>query len=170
MTQKNIIIEKKKTSNILKLLFVLIVFIVLTGLCITGLISEEKNFLIFIFFLPLLLFIRIIINLKAILKKLRSKNPEFELTENELIIYDNQEYNRIFYSEMIECKVYRYQYSVLLGIILKPESLIRSNITKRQSFVFNIPIEKSKIVFVNLEFSSISPDRLRNIITERIIN
>ncbi|ADR21951.1 hypothetical protein MATR_04140 [Marivirga tractuosa] len=101
--------------------------------------------------------------------KIISANPEFEITDNDLFIYDNPQYECISIQDMVECNIYSGLYNdYLLGISLKKDSQIRSNLKEWKKTFLNIPEEKSKIVFINLEHSDIKPTELANILNKKI--
>lgn len=84
-----------------------------------------------------------------LLKKILSSNPEFELTNDEFVIYDNRYYDKVAFADMNDCKLYYgLKSSVLIAISLKSESTIENAETNAaQRMLFGIP-EGIKVVFL----------------------
>jgi hypothetical protein len=163
------IVYKKKLGNALVLIICLAGLGMFFIASIWGLISDrpvgDKA-------LSLLFFVISVLGLRACWKtlpKFFSTNPELELTEKELIIYDHPEYNRIYFHDMIDCSVFRApRNSVMIGISVKPDAPYKSNSHRFQRWYFNVSSEKSKIIFISLEFADINPEELSRLIGLRI--
>lgn len=101
-------------------------------------------------------------------KKVFSISPEFELNKKEIIIYDHPKYSGIEFSEMIEANVYRGRYSTMIGISFIPGSKYGKYLSDLRRIAQGVSKEKSKKIFISLEFADIEAEDLRDIINKRI--
>jgi len=170
MEANSLIIEKKKIGNLIVVVFCLFIILMFSFASIATLINGEVEYsyeYIFILFFLLLSFFGLR-SMIAPIRKLFSSKPEFELTEKELRIFDNPHYDSIPLSDIIESKIYRAKYNTMIGISLKQNSNIITNVTRLQLWAFKIPEEKSNIVFISLNFAKIKPRELVNLLNESI--
>ncbi len=161
-------IERKKFANIITLAiasFGLLIFLIAS---VYALFSEMSIYEKFIFLFIFIVFSAVLYGIRIPLTKILSSNPEFELLENELLIFDNPYFDKIPYNEMLECDIYYPPRTTLLGITLKSTSEIESNSYRFQRLLLNVPEKRSKIVFLSLEFAKINPDDLKNLLKKRI--
>ncbi len=161
-------IERKKLEGIITLIIALFGLLMFFTTSIFALfmdmpISEKLIFLLFFIISSFGLY-----TARTPLIKIFSSNPEFELSDNELRIFDNPYFDRIPYQEMLECDIYHPPRTTLIGITLKPTSEIQSNSNKFQRLVLSVPNEKSKIVFFSLDFAKINPEDFKLTLTNKI--
>lgn len=102
------------------------------------------------------------------LSKIFSIYPEFELTKDTLLIYDNPHYDKIPFSEMLGCKTYYPpKSSGMIGISIKPDSKIVGNSNIIKDFIYNLS-KDSKMVFLSLEYADIDHEYLVDLIKQKI--
>lgn len=159
------IVYKKKLGNSV----VLVVALVPLGLFLFAsswaLVTERPLTDKLVFFL---FFVISALGLKACwrgIKKLASTSPELEVTDDALIIYDNPEYKRIEFEDIVDCGVFRAPRSVdLLAISVKPDAPYRSNANRFQQWYFDIPSGNAKTIFIALDFADVDPQALAALI------
>lgn len=170
MTNRSLIIKKKKTKVLISLTFSGFILLMFLYASISALIKDKYDFKIDIYFTIFLLLLSLLGLASMIIpiKKLLSNKPEFEITEQDFIIYDNPKYERIPFSNIMACEIYKTRYTWLIGFFLKSDSALESNSKKMQKMLLKIPNKKSKVVFIGLNFAKIKPMTLKKIINDRI--
>lgn len=164
------VIKRKKALNAVSLIIASIALLLFFVVSLMGLFSDRSLLekIAFFIFLTISVF-----GLRAgflSLNKFFSSAPEFELTNNELLIYDNTFYNKIPFADMMDCKLYYPpRSSGIIGIFLKPESRIKGNSTIIKDMVFRIPKE-TKVVYLILEFADINHNQLVEAMRSKIEN
>lgn len=96
-------------------------------------------------------------------------NPELELTDSELIVYDNPEINKLPFLEMKEAMSYYTRYAPTIAIAFREESKYGKQLPGFRRVFQNIPIEKSKVILLNVDFADIEKQALIKLINERIL-
>lgn len=126
-----ITIKRKKFWNVAILVLLSPVYIMFIGGASIGIFTEPN--------IPTKLFFLLILGisyfgLKAYYRgalKIFSSNPEFELHDDHLKVFDNLRYSEIPYTDILKCDSY-YASGSLLGLILKNESRVRGKINSIQ--------------------------------------
>ncbi|UZR93468.1 hypothetical protein [Chondrinema litorale] len=166
------IIKKKKSERLTEVIISIPFVLIIMTIIFWGLFDDfdpelpmffKAFYLVFIW----LAFMGIRSNYRYLLK-IFSSNPEFELTENELIIFDNPKYDSIPFSEIIDCTLlYPSKAPNQLFLILKPDSDIIGNTNK---IINRIRFTSSnyEAVRLSLGFADIKPEKLLELIKERI--
>lgn len=97
--------------------------------------------------------------------KIFSANPEFKITKDNFIVYDHPKYSIIPFSDIKDCKLYRNK-SYSIGLFLKNESNIEGNSNE----LYDVLVDTigAKVAFLSLEFADIKPEKLLELIKERI--
>ncbi|UZR93460.1 hypothetical protein [Chondrinema litorale] len=160
--------QKKKKSKLIDLIVFIPVSLAFLVLGIYELFRED-TFLLKLF--PIFLITVSITLLRKLYfhaLKIFSPHPEFEFTKHDFLIYDNSKYNKIPYEDITNCQLFpSNQKAAELLIFLKLNSKIRGNITEDNEEYYKIPSTK-KVVRLSLVFADIKPEKLVELIKERI--
>lgn len=161
-------IRRRKTESIITLIigtFVLLMFFVVS---LVGLFSDKGMTEKIMFFVFLGISIMGLYGIYRSLEKMLSGNPVFELSDRSFLIFDDPDFYKIPYNEMLECGLYTIPRATMMGISLKQNSNIKGNSNKFQRLLLNIPKDKSNIVFLGLQFVDIDHDKLVALINKKI--
>ncbi|MBT31289.1 MAG: hypothetical protein CMO01_16665 [Thalassobius sp.] len=162
------VIQKKKKSKIIDLIVFIPVSLAFLVLGIHELFRED-TFLLKLFSIFLITASSLALRkMYFYILKIFSPHPEFEFTKHDFLIYDNSKYNSIPYADITNCLLFpSNQKAVELFLFLKPNSKIRGNITEDNEEYYKIPSTK-KVVRLSLVFADIKPEKLVELIKERI--
>jgi hypothetical protein len=102
-------------------------------------------------------------------QKLLSTKPEFELTNEAFILYDNVEYSKIKFADMADCWIfYTPRHNALLGISLKPHAPHPSNANAFHHLLFNLKAPHTNMIFIPLGFADIKPEDLCRLVQQHM--
>ena len=164
-----LIIRRNKLNIILILVFALSVLLFFVYAGFIAFFKEAP--LIFKLFSPIYILFAVYL-LKSIIhpiKKIISHNPEFKITENNLILYDHPNYKSLSFKDMIECELQSgTEGGQFIMLNMKLASSVKSNTSAAQRWYFGIPKGKYKYIFLSLDFAAIEPQYFCDFINERI--
>ncbi len=159
-------VKRKKAKNIFIILFITPVYVIFTWISLYGLTTDNNSFLILYCLITLTLMgFGWRMTYRASLK-IFSSNPEFELHNDYLKVFDNPRYSKIPYSDILKYNIY-YANGNILGLILTNESQVRGKINSFQLRRFKIPTTNRNVVLLPLDFADIDPNELLELVTNK---
>ncbi|NMM47925.1 hypothetical protein [Marinigracilibium pacificum] len=101
------------------------------------------------------------------IRELLSGKPEFEITNKHIIPHNESFFRKIPFSDITGCDIFYIKHSILIGLYLKDDSLIKDNVNKAQRMVMGIPKDKKKVTMISLTVAKIDPSEFKELILER---
>jgi len=138
--------------------------------CIIGITKRNLEFwfdYIFLVFFLILSIIIVVFVFKGFIT-IYSSFPAFEVNQKEIVVYHISKFDKLPFNEMIESKIYSTRYSLIIGISFKPNSKHGNYLSNFRRKIRNIPKEKSKILFLNMEFAEVKATELSDLINKMI--
>ncbi|UTW65498.1 hypothetical protein KFE94_12650 [bacterium SCSIO 12643] len=158
------IIEKNKIKNGVHLGLAILLFLIFNSLALFAWIQSEeidlKSKLIISFF-ALISFLILTSNIKMKLRKLLSNDPEFEISNTQLIIYDNSNYSTVKLSDIEQVEIIKWRRDTFIGIGLNSKTNLQGNLTETERKRLKLPTGNYRWLLFDLSFAKIKPEEFK---------
>jgi hypothetical protein len=169
-SKNDIIVPKTRLRGILYLILFTPLTIGIFAFALSTLFSASETDTVETIFaiFSLIMGIFMLIGLIYIFLVLFSSYPAYKITSTYLRVYDNFDFEKIYFHDLEYCQLcYNNKAPDLLGLIVKPESALKGNNSNRFKFINNIH-EKFTVIYLSLEHAKINSYRFVEILNERI--